>query len=38
MHEFASEFSHVVEEGDLKGAYAALQKVTAACRLCHMPL
>ena len=35
MHESASELSRVAKEGDLKGAYASLQKVTTACVTCH---
>lgn len=35
MHESASEFSQLVKRGDLKDAYAALQKVTASCVACH---
>ena len=35
MHESASEFSQVAKEGDLKGAYGALQKVTSSCVACH---
>ena len=35
MHESASEFSRIAKEGDPKSAYAALQKVTAACVACH---
>ena len=35
MHESATEFSRVAKEGDLKGAYSALQKVTASCVACH---
>lgn len=35
MHESASEFSRVAKEGDLKGAYGALQKVTSSCVACH---
>ena len=35
MHESASELARVAKEGDLKAAYAALQKVTSACVACH---
>jgi hypothetical protein len=35
MHESASEFSRVAKDGDLKAAYAALQKVTTSCVACH---
>jgi len=35
MHDAASEFSISAKEGDLKGAYSALQKVTSSCVACH---
>jgi len=35
MHESASELSQAAREGNLKGAYSALQKVTASCVACH---
>ena len=35
MHESASELSRLAKEGDLKGVFAALQKVTASCVACH---
>ena len=35
MHESATEFSRVAKEGDLKGAYSALQKLTGSCVGCH---
>ena len=35
MHESATEFSRTAREGNLKGAYSALQKVTASCVACH---
>ena len=35
MHESASDLARRAEEGDVKGAYAALQKVTSACVACH---
>ncbi len=35
MHEAASELSQVAKEGDLQGAYGALQKITSACVACH---
>jgi hypothetical protein len=35
MHESATEFSQVAKEGNLKGAYSALQKITASCVACH---
>jgi len=35
MHESASELSREARDGNLKGAYSALQKVTASCVACH---
>ncbi len=35
MHEAATEFSQVAQNGDLTGAYGALQKVTSYCIACH---
>lgn len=35
MHESATELSQAAREGDLKGAYSALQKVTTSCVACH---
>jgi len=35
MHESATELSRTAREGNLKGAYGALQKVTASCIACH---
>ena len=35
MHESATELSEAAKEGNLKGAYSALQKVTTACVVCH---
>ena len=35
MHESATELSQAAKEGNLKGAYGALQKVTASCVACH---
>jgi hypothetical protein len=35
MHESATELSQAAKEGNLKGAYSALQKVTASCVACH---
>jgi hypothetical protein len=35
MHESATELSRAAREGDLKGTYSALQKVTASCVACH---
>jgi cytochrome c556 len=35
MHRAASRFALRVQEGDVLPAYAALQKVTAACVSCH---
>ena len=35
MHESATELSDAAKEGNLKGAYSALQKVTTACVACH---
>jgi len=35
MHFAATDFAQVARQGDKKGAYAALQKVTTACVLCH---
>jgi hypothetical protein len=35
MHAAASELSQVAKEGDLQGAYGALQKITSACVACH---
>lgn len=35
MHESATELSQAAKNGDLKGANAALQKVTTACVACH---
>ena len=35
MHESATELSQAAKEGNLKGAYSALQKVTSSCVACH---
>jgi len=35
MHDAATEFSEIAKQGDLKGAYSALQKVTSSCVACH---
>ena len=35
MHDAASELSIFAKEGDIKGAYSALQKVTSSCVACH---
>jgi len=35
MHTAASELSQVAKDGDLKGAYGALQKITSSCVACH---
>ena len=35
MHESATELSWAAKEGNLKGAYNALQKVTGSCVACH---
>jgi hypothetical protein len=35
MHESATELSQAAREGNLKGAYSALQKVTSSCVACH---
>jgi hypothetical protein len=35
MHESATEFSRIAKEGDIKGAYSALQKLTTSCVGCH---
>jgi len=35
MHESATELSQEAKEGNLKGAYSALQNVTASCVACH---
>jgi len=35
MHDAATEFSQIAKKGDLKGAYRALQNVTASCVACH---
>ena len=35
MHDAASELSIFAKEGDIKGAYIALQKVTSSCVACH---
>ena len=35
MHESASELSQAAKEGNLEGAYSALQKVTGSCVACH---
>lgn len=35
MHEAASELAQAAEQGDSKGAWSALQKVTSACVACH---
>ena len=35
MHESATGLSLAAREGNLKGAYSALQKVTASCVACH---
>lgn len=35
MHDAATEFSNVAKQGDVKHAYAALQKVSNSCVACH---
>lgn len=35
MHESATGLSQAAKEGNLKGAYSALQKVTGSCVACH---
>jgi len=35
MHESVTDFSRIAKEGNLKSAYSALHKVTAACAACH---
>ncbi|MCL6414065.1 hypothetical protein MIB92_00245 [Aestuariirhabdus sp. Z084] len=35
MHQSASEFALISKQGDLSGAYKALQKVTTSCVVCH---
>ena len=35
MHASASAFSRAARRGDMKGAYQALEKVTASCVACH---
>lgn len=35
MHEAATELSNHAKQGDVKGAYAALQKITSSCVACH---
>jgi hypothetical protein len=35
MHESATELSQAAREGNIKGTYSALQKVTASCVACH---
>ncbi len=35
MHESASKLSREARDGNLRGAYSALQKVTASCVACH---
>jgi len=35
MHDAASELSRAAKQGDIKGAYSALEKVTNACVACH---
>jgi len=35
MHDAASRFSQTAKQGDLKGAYSDLQKVTGSCVACH---
>ena len=35
MHESATGLSQAAKEGNLKGAYSALQKVTDSCVACH---
>ena len=35
MHEAASELARLAKDGDSKGAYTALQKVTGSCVACH---
>ncbi len=35
MHEAASEVATAAKQGDLKGAYTSLQKVTSSCVACH---
>jgi hypothetical protein len=36
QHDAADEFAAVARKGDVKAAYASLQKVTSACVGCHM--
>lgn len=35
MHESATELSQMAKEGNLQGAYSALQKITGSCVACH---
>ena len=35
MHDAVTEFAQVAKAGDIKKAYSALQKITAACVACH---
>lgn len=35
LHFAATDFAQVARQGDKKGAYAALQKITTACVMCH---
>jgi hypothetical protein len=35
MHFAATDFAQIAKQGDKKSAYAALQKVTTACVMCH---
>jgi len=35
MHEAASELSLAAKEGDLQGAFGALQKISSSCVACH---
>lgn len=35
MHDAASELSKAAKQGDLKGTYSTLQKVTSSCVACH---
>lgn len=35
MHDAASELATLAEKSDLEGSYAALQKITTACVICH---
>ncbi|RLA40375.1 MAG: cytochrome C [Gammaproteobacteria bacterium] len=35
MHESATKLSQAAKDGDLKGAYGALQRITSSCVACH---